>query len=42
VVEDHAGGEDRVFGGAGIVQDLSSSIDSAFKARFLSGTADTG
>ena len=42
VVEDHAGGEDRVFGGAGIMQDLSSSIDSTFKSRFLNGTADTG
>ena len=42
VIEDHAGGEDRVFGGAGIVADLSSSIDAAFKSRFLSGTADTG
>jgi multiple sugar transport system substrate-binding protein len=42
VIEDHAGGEDFVFGGAGILTDLSSSVDAAWKARFLNGTADTG
>ena len=42
VVEDHAGGEDFTFGGAGIMQDLSTSVDSTFKSRFLNGTADTG
>jgi multiple sugar transport system substrate-binding protein len=42
VLEDHAGGEDFVFGGAGILTDLAPSVDTAWKARFLAGTADTG
>lgn len=42
VIEDHAGGEDWTFGGAGIMEDLAPSVDAAFKSRFLSGTADTG
>jgi len=42
VLEVHAAGEDRVFGGAGILTDLVSSVNDAWKARFLSGLADAG
>jgi multiple sugar transport system substrate-binding protein len=42
VLEVHAGGEDWTFGGAGILTDLVSSVNDAWKARFLSGIADTG
>jgi multiple sugar transport system substrate-binding protein len=42
VLEVHAGGEDRVFGGAGILTDLAPSVNDAWKARFLNGIADTG
>jgi multiple sugar transport system substrate-binding protein len=42
VLEVHAGGEDFTFGGAGILTDLASNVDTAWRGRFLSGTADTG
>src|SRR5207245_7805392 len=42
VLEVHAGGEDFTFGAAGLLTDLTSTVDSAWKSRFLSGTADTG
>lgn len=42
VIELHASGEDYTFGGAGILENLASSVNSAWKARFLSGTADAG
>src|SRR5882757_435492 len=42
VLEVHAGGEDFTFGGAGILADLASSVDTAWRGRFLNGTADTG
>jgi multiple sugar transport system substrate-binding protein len=42
VLEVHAGGEDRTFGGAGIIDDLASDVNASWKARFLPGTADTG
>jgi multiple sugar transport system substrate-binding protein len=42
VLEVHAAGEDRVFGGAGILTDLASTVNAAWKARFLKGTADSG
>jgi multiple sugar transport system substrate-binding protein len=42
VLEVHAAGEDFVLGGAGILTDLTSNVDSAWKARFLKGTADSG
>jgi multiple sugar transport system substrate-binding protein len=42
VLELHAAGEDRTFGGAGILTDLAPSVNAAWKARFLKGTADTG
>lgn len=43
VVEDHAGGEDWTFGGAGIMQDLAPSISASFNSRFLSSSvANTG
>lgn len=42
VVEDHAGGEDWTFGGAGIIADLAPSVNAQWKSRFLAGTADTG
>ena len=42
VLEVHAGGEDFTFGGAGILTDLASNVDTAWRGRFLAGTADTG
>jgi multiple sugar transport system substrate-binding protein len=42
VLEVHAAGEDFVLGGAGILVDLTSNVDSAWQARFLKGTADSG
>jgi hypothetical protein len=42
VVEDHAGGEDFTFGGAGIAADLANSMEPAWHAPFLPGTADSG
>jgi multiple sugar transport system substrate-binding protein len=42
VLEVHSAGEDFVFGGAGILQDLSKSVDAKWKSRFLAGTGDSG
>jgi len=42
VLEVHAAGEDFVFGGAGILADITSNVDSAWQGRFLKGTADSG
>ncbi|MEV4317390.1 extracellular solute-binding protein [Actinocrispum sp. NPDC049592] len=42
VLEVHAAGEDFVLGGAGILADITSNVDSAWQARFLKGTADAG
>ena len=42
VLEVHAAGEDFTFGAAGLLTDLSSDINSAWKSRFLAGTADAG
>ncbi|HEX4223335.1 MAG TPA: extracellular solute-binding protein [Pseudonocardiaceae bacterium] len=42
VLEVHAAGEDFTFGAAGLLTDLSSDVDAAWKARFLNGTADAG
>jgi multiple sugar transport system substrate-binding protein len=42
VLEVHAGGEDRVLGGAGIIGDLAPDVNDQYKSRFLKGTADTG
>ena len=42
VLEVHAGGEDFVFGGAGVLADLAPSMDTTWKNTFLKGTADTG
>jgi multiple sugar transport system substrate-binding protein len=42
VLEVHAGGEDRVLGGAGIISDLAPDVNDQYKSRFLKGTADTG
>ena len=42
VLEVHAGGEDRVLGGAGIIGDLAPDVNDQYKSRFLKGNADTG
>jgi multiple sugar transport system substrate-binding protein len=42
VLEVHAAGEDFVFGGAGILADITSNVDSSWQGRFLKGTADSG
>ena len=42
VMEVHAAGEDFTFGAAGLLTDLAPDIDSAWKSRFLKGTADSG
>ncbi|RSM84975.1 sugar ABC transporter substrate-binding protein [Kibdelosporangium aridum] len=42
VMEVHAAGEDFVLGGAGILADLTDSVNDGWKARFLKGTADAG
>lgn len=40
VLEVHAVGEDFVLGGSGILADLAPSVDSAWKSRFVKGTAE--
>lgn len=40
VLEVHAAGEDFVLGGSGILADLATDVDSAWKATFVKGTAD--
>jgi multiple sugar transport system substrate-binding protein len=42
VVEDHAGGEDRTLGSAGIAVDLARDFTPKQRAAFLPGTAGTG
>ena len=42
VLEVHAAGEDFTFGAAGLLTDLTSDVDAAWKSRFLTGTADAG
>jgi multiple sugar transport system substrate-binding protein len=41
VLEVHAVGEDFVLGGSGILADLAPSVNDAWKARFVHGTADS-
>jgi multiple sugar transport system substrate-binding protein len=42
VLEVHAAGEDFTFGAAGLLTDLTPDVDSSWKSRFLTGTADAG
>jgi len=42
VLEVHAGGEDFVLGGAGIVSDLKQDVNDQYKSRFLKGTENSG
>jgi multiple sugar transport system substrate-binding protein len=42
VLEVHAAGEDFVLGGSGILADLVPNVNTAWKGRFLPGTADSG
>ena len=42
VFEVHAAGEDFVLGGSGILADLSSNVDAAWRARFVDGVTDAG
>lgn len=42
VIEDHAGGEDFTYGGAGIAADLAPLLPKGWQQDYLPGTADTG
>jgi multiple sugar transport system substrate-binding protein len=42
VFEVHAAGEDFVLGGSGILADISSTVDGAWRDHFIDGVADAG